>query len=69
MDDYELERIGFDNPALIVPAVQHIHPNRQKSSGSTKKQTVQPEDCRKPMASAQSLTKYDVSTGLNNRGR
>lgn len=64
MYDYELEHTYFNNPALIVPAAQGVQPNRQRPKSNTKTQPVRSEDSRTLMASAQSPTKYDVSTGL-----
>ena len=36
MDDYELEQIGTDNPALTLPAAQRVPVKRHKAVGGTK---------------------------------
>lgn len=36
MDDYELDRIASDNPALSVPGTNRVPISRQRSNGQTK---------------------------------
>lgn len=62
MDDYEVERVGSDNPAQSVPAAQRIQPSRQTSSGNVKTGFKRSEDLQKADAPNPSLTKYDVCT-------
>ncbi|KAI8935266.1 hypothetical protein NX059_007855 [Plenodomus lindquistii] len=59
MDDYELDRIGSDNPALTIPAAQrapiHRQALRDKSKAAKSKSKTSPNT-----ALLQDLTKYDV---------
>jgi hypothetical protein len=59
MDDYELDRIASDNPALTAPAAQRAPIRRLKSQGQT---TTSASQSPSPQATATSieLTKYDV---------
>ncbi|KAJ8118584.1 hypothetical protein OPT61_g468 [Boeremia exigua] len=57
MDDYEVERVGSDNPAQTIPAAQLVLPSRQRSTGFIRPTIRQSEHGRK----TESLgTKYDV---------
>jgi len=54
MDDYELDRIASDNPALTTPAAQRAIIRRQRSHGVTRASATH------NAATAEELTKYDV---------
>ncbi|EDU40902.1 TehA Tellurite resistance protein [Pyrenophora tritici-repentis] len=54
MDDYELDRIASDNPALTTPAAQRAPISRQRVRGGTRTSTTS-----KPVT-PEELTKYDV---------
>lgn len=60
MDDYELERIGSDNPAQSVPAAQRVPPRRQRSNSHTQPAEKQSGETQKTAVADSSLTKYDV---------
>lgn len=60
MDDYELERIGSDNPAQSVPAAQRVPPDRQRSTGFVDLAEKRPGEFQKKKVADASLTKYDV---------
>ncbi|KAH7383168.1 C4-dicarboxylate transporter/malic acid transport protein-like protein [Pyrenochaeta sp. MPI-SDFR-AT-0127] len=59
MDDYELDRIASNNPALTAPAAQRAPIKRQRSHGRTKVSTNRAETPRDAATPAE-LTKYDV---------
>lgn len=59
MDDYELDRIASDNPALTAPAAQRAPINRQKSHGRSKASANRAETPQDAITPAE-LTKYDV---------
>jgi hypothetical protein len=65
MDDYELDRIASDNPALTAPAAQRAPISRNKPPG--RKQAASnangSETSQSTTTSAE-LTKYDVSTSM-----
>lgn len=66
MDDYELERIASDNPALTAPAAQRAPISRRKSAGAVaqeKDESSRSEDSQST-AVPTDLTKYDVSFSL-----
>jgi len=54
MDDYELDRIASDNPALTTPAAQRATIRRQRSHGATRVSATH------NTVTAEELTKYDV---------
>ncbi|KAF2130224.1 hypothetical protein P153DRAFT_337757 [Dothidotthia symphoricarpi CBS 119687] len=59
MDDWEIDQIAADNPALTAPAAQRVPINRQRSYNRTKLSGPSYEaskDTQKPL----NLTKYDV---------
>jgi hypothetical protein len=60
MDDYEMDGIGSDNPALTVPAAQRAPINRIRSHG---RQQASPNSSgsSQKIVTATELTKYDVS--------
>lgn len=60
MDDYEIERVGSDNPAQSLPAAQLVLPGRQRSNGNIKPTAKQSEESQKTEVEDTSLTKYDV---------
>jgi hypothetical protein len=60
MDDYEMDGIGSDNPALTVPAAQRAPINRTKSHGRQQASPIQSESSQNTVTSA-GLSKYDVS--------
>ncbi|PSN73589.1 C4-dicarboxylate transporter/malic acid transport protein-like protein [Corynespora cassiicola Philippines] len=59
MDDYELDRIISNNPALTPPAAQRATISRQRSNGQTKTISKKPELPKEPNPPPK-LTKYDV---------
>ncbi|KAF1845495.1 uncharacterized protein K460DRAFT_376910 [Cucurbitaria berberidis CBS 394.84] len=59
MDDYELDRIASDNPALTAPTAQGVPINRHRSNGWTKASASQPEDSQHA-ETPENLTKYEV---------
>jgi hypothetical protein len=61
MDDYEVERIGSDNPALAVPAAQCVQSGRQRCTSNIKSTTTRSDDTLGTEAS-HPPTKHDVST-------
>jgi hypothetical protein len=65
MDDYELDRIASDNPALTAPAAQRAPISRHKSNG--RKQAISTgSGTSQDTVTSVELTKYDVS---NQKGR
>lgn len=60
MDDYELDRIASDNPALTAPAAQRAPISRHKSR-SRKQTTTNESLTSQDSATIAELTKYDVS--------
>ncbi|EAT85980.1 hypothetical protein HBI56_024280 [Parastagonospora nodorum] len=58
MDDYELDRIASDNPALTAPALERTPLSRRKSY--VKKQASNRSDNSQTTVSNAELTKYDV---------
>ncbi|CAE6995530.1 Sulfite transporter Ssu2 [Pyrenophora teres f. teres] len=54
MDDYELDRIASDNPALTTPAAQRAPIPRQRSCGGTRASATS------NTVTSEALTKYDV---------
>jgi hypothetical protein len=60
MDDYELDRIASDNPALTAPAAQRAPVSRHKSRGRKQTSTNGVESSQDTVASTE-LTKYDVN--------
>jgi len=60
MDDYEVERVGSDNPVQSIPAAQLVSPSRQRSNGYLKPTTKHSEDSQKAETQDANLTKYDV---------
>ncbi|KAF2849923.1 C4-dicarboxylate transporter/malic acid transport protein-like protein [Plenodomus tracheiphilus IPT5] len=59
MDDYEMDRIASDNPALTAPAAQRAPIHRQTQNGKSKlpkSKSEAPANAAVP----QNLTKYDV---------
>jgi hypothetical protein len=60
MDDYELERIGSDNPAQSVPAAQRAPPGRQRPKYHVESPKKQPGETQKTTIADTNLTKYDV---------
>ncbi|KAH6865603.1 sulfite transporter Ssu2 [Alternaria rosae] len=59
MDDYELDRVASDNPALTAPAAQRAPIRRLKSQGPTSTSAAQSTGSNTTVASGE-LTKYDV---------
>lgn len=59
MDDYELDRIASDNPALTVPAAQRVPIQRQTQNGKSKPPKSKPEPSSNTEVS-QGSSKYDV---------
>lgn len=59
MDDYELDSIASDNPALTTPAAQRapisLHKSRSSKQTTTNESTVSQDS-----ATIAGLTKYDV---------
>lgn len=64
MDDYELERIASDNPALTAPASQRAPINRKKSPVKESDESNRTKDSQ-DTATPADLTKYDVSISLS----
>jgi hypothetical protein len=60
MDDYELDRIASDNPALTAPAAQRAPISRHKSHGRRQNSTNGVESFQDAVTPIE-LTKYDVS--------
>jgi hypothetical protein len=60
MDDYELDRIASNNPALTAPAAQRAPINRHKSHDRKKFSTNESNSSQDTVTPAD-LTKYDVS--------
>lgn len=60
MDDYELERIGSDNPAQSVPAAQQVQPSRQRSNLNIKTTAKRSEDVQNSKTVDPTFTKHDV---------
>jgi hypothetical protein len=59
MDDYELNRIASDNPALTAPAAQHAPVHRHRSHGR-KQTTADGFKSSQKTVTPVELTKYDV---------
>jgi hypothetical protein len=59
MDDYEINRIASDNPALTAPAAQHAPVHRHRSHGRKQTTTDGSENSQKTVTSVE-LTKYEV---------
>jgi hypothetical protein len=59
MDDYELDRMASDNPALTAPAAQRAPISRRRSRGRKELSTVKNESPQ-DVATPNELTKYDV---------
>lgn len=59
MDDYELDRIASDNPALTAPAAQRAPISRQKSRNRQDASTTQSGSSQNT-ATPDELSKYDV---------
>jgi hypothetical protein len=59
MDDYELDHIASDNPALTAPAAQRAPINRKKSK-SSKQANTNGSTFSQDTATTAELTKYDV---------
>jgi hypothetical protein len=62
MDDYELDRIASNNPALTAPAAQRAPLNRRKSRGN--EATTSPPGSSQSIVESTELTKYDVNLPL-----
>jgi len=60
MDDYELDIIASDNPALTAPAAQRAPINRTKSHGRKQASKPRSEGSQDTVTNAE-LSKYDVS--------
>jgi hypothetical protein len=60
MDDYELDRIASDNPALTAPAAQRAPIQRHRSHGR-KPAVKNGSEGSQRVATSVELTKYDVS--------
>ena len=63
MDDYELERIGSDNPAQSVPAAQRLPLGRQRAKAHIESLKKKSGETEKTAVANTSLTKYDVCAG------
>lgn len=64
MDDYELDRIASDNPALTAPALERMPLSRRKSH--VKKQApINGSSSSQNSATNAELTKYDVCITAN----
>jgi hypothetical protein len=59
MDDYELDHVASDNPALTAPAAQRAPIRRLKSQGPTTTSAAQSPGSNTTVVSVE-LTKYDV---------
>lgn len=59
MDDYELDRIVSDNPALTAPAAQRAPISRQKSRNRQDASMTQPGSSQNTVT-PDDLSKYDV---------
>lgn len=60
MDDFELERIASDNPALTAPAAQRAPVKLQRSSKQTSAPKSSHKRAQEPESAVASLSKYDV---------
>jgi hypothetical protein len=68
MDDYDLDRVASDNPALTAPAAQRAPIRRLKSQDQTTTSASQSTSSQATATSVE-LTKYDVraqQTGYQN---
>jgi head-tail adaptor len=66
MDDYELDRIASNNPALTAPAAQRASIYRHRSRGRKHAATSGFENSQGTATSAE-LSKYDVSIFVSYR--
>jgi hypothetical protein len=60
MDDYELDRIASDNPALTAPAAQRASISRRKSRGN-EATAIRASGSSQTIVASTELTKYDVT--------
>ncbi|KAL6707730.1 hypothetical protein ACN47E_003851 [Coniothyrium glycines] len=60
MDDYEIDRIASDNPALTAPAAQRAPIKRSKSSDQTKGKQNRSQSSSDAASATLKLSKYDV---------